>query len=65
MARQVRIESTGAFHHVMARGNHLEPIFHSEDASDQELFLKTLDALASRREEVKTVGSLYETTPMP
>ena len=49
MARQVRIEFPGAFYHVMARGNHLEPIFRSEDAtSDQELFLKTLDEACMR-----------------
>ncbi len=52
MARQVRIEFPGAFYHVMARGNHLEPIFRSEDASfsDQELFLKTLDEACQRYE---------------
>ena len=42
MARQVRIEFPGAFYHVMARGNRLDPIFVSPKGEDQELFLKTL-----------------------
>jgi REP element-mobilizing transposase RayT len=42
MPRQVRIEFPGAFYHVMARGNHLDPIFLSPKGQDQELFLKTL-----------------------
>ena len=42
MPRQVRIEFPGAFYHVMARGNHLDPIFISAKGEDQELFLKTL-----------------------
>ena len=50
MARQVRIEFPGAFYHVMARGNHLEPIFRSKNGSDQELFLKTLDEACERYE---------------
>lgn len=50
MVRQVRIEFPGAFYHVMARGNHLEPIFRSKNGSDQELFLKTLDEACERYE---------------
>ena len=42
MPRQVRIEYSGAFYHVMARGNRLDPIFLSPKGEDQELFLKTL-----------------------
>ena len=42
MPRQVRIEFPGAFYHVMARGNRLDPIFLSPKGEDQELFLKTL-----------------------
>lgn len=48
MARQVRIEFPGAFYHVMARGNRLEPIFISPAGQDQELFLKTLGEACER-----------------
>ena len=37
MPRQVRIEFPGAFYHVMARGNRLDPIFVSSKGKDQEL----------------------------
>jgi putative transposase len=48
MARQVRIEFPGAFYHVMARGNRLDPIFVSPDGADEELFLKTLGEACER-----------------
>jgi len=48
MARQVRIEFPGAFYHVMARGNRLNPIFVSPDGADEELFLKTLGEACER-----------------
>jgi len=35
---------------VIASANQLEPVFHSKDASDQELFLKTLDEACQRYE---------------
>ncbi|MBA3239978.1 MAG: transposase, partial [Acidobacteria bacterium] len=48
MARQVRIEFPGAFYHVMARGNRLNPIFVSPDGADEELFLTTLGEACER-----------------
>lgn len=40
MPRSLRIEFTGAFYHVMARGNRRETIFHDDD--DRRFFLATL-----------------------
>lgn len=40
MARSIRIEFSGAFYHVMARGNRREAIFKDDD--DRRFFLKTL-----------------------
>ena len=40
MARSLRIESAGAFYHVMARGNLRQTIFHDEE--DHLFFLRTL-----------------------
>jgi putative transposase len=40
MARSIRIQSAGAYYHVMARGNRREDIFHDED--DRRFFLHTL-----------------------
>jgi len=40
MARSIRIQSVGAFYHVMARGNRREDIFHDDD--DRRFFLHTL-----------------------
>ena len=48
MPRQVRIEFPGAFYHVMARDNRLQPIFASPKGADQELFLKTLGETCER-----------------
>lgn len=40
MARSIRIQSPGAYYHVMARGNRREDIFHDDD--DRRFFLHTL-----------------------
>jgi putative transposase len=40
MARSIRIQSAGAYYHVMARGNRGEDIFHDDD--DRRFFLHTL-----------------------
>jgi len=40
MARSIRIQSAGAYYHVMARGNRREDIFHDDD--DRHFFLHTL-----------------------
>lgn len=40
MARSIRIQSAGAYYHVMARGNRREAIFHDDD--DRRFFLHTL-----------------------
>src|SRR5689334_3042269 len=40
MARKPRLQYPGAVYHVMSRGNHRQPIVHSDD--DRQLFLKTL-----------------------
>ena len=40
MARSIRIQSAGAFYHIMARGNRREDIFHDDD--DRRFFLHTL-----------------------
>ena len=40
MARSIRIQSAGAYYHVMARGNRRETIFHDDD--DRRFFLHTL-----------------------
>ena len=40
MARSIRIQSAGAYYHVMARGNRREDIFHDDD--DRRFFLHTL-----------------------
>lgn len=40
MARSIRIQSAGAYYHVMARGNRREDIFHDDD--DRRIFLHTL-----------------------
>ncbi len=40
MARSIRIQSAGAYYHVMARGNRREDIFHDDD--DRRFFLNTL-----------------------
>ena len=40
MARGIRIQSAGAYYHVMARGNRREDIFHDDD--DRRFFLHTL-----------------------
>ncbi len=40
MARQLRIQYSGAIYHIMARGDHGNPIF--SDDRDREVFLKTL-----------------------
>jgi putative transposase len=40
MARPLRIEFAGAFHHVMARGNARQDIF--RDVADRETFLAVL-----------------------
>lgn len=46
MARQPRIEFKGATYHIMCRGNHQELVY--RDDGDCELFLKTLEEVASR-----------------
>ena len=40
MPRSIRIQSAGAYYHVMARGNRREEIFHDDD--DRRFFLHTL-----------------------
>jgi putative transposase len=40
MPRSIRIQSAGAYYHVMARGNRREAIFHDDD--DRRFFLHTL-----------------------
>lgn len=40
MPRSIRIQSAGAYYHVMARGNRREEIFHDDD--DRCFFLHTL-----------------------
>ena len=40
MARSVRIEYPGAYHHVMARGNMRQAIYHDDE--DRRFFLETL-----------------------
>lgn len=40
MPRSIRIQSAGAYYHVMARGNRREDIFHDDD--DRRFFLHTL-----------------------
>jgi REP element-mobilizing transposase RayT len=40
MARSIRIQSAGAYYHVMARGNRRETLFHDDD--DRRFFLHTL-----------------------
>ena len=40
MARSIRIQTAGAYYHVMARGNRREDIFHDDD--DRRFFLHTL-----------------------
>ena len=40
MARSIRIQSAGAYYHVMARGNRREAIFHDDD--DRRFFLHTV-----------------------
>ncbi len=40
MARPLRVQYSGAVYHVMARGNHGQPIF--KDAKDRERFMETL-----------------------
>ena len=40
MARSIRIQSAGAYYHVLARGNRREAIFHDDD--DRRFFLHTL-----------------------
>jgi REP element-mobilizing transposase RayT len=40
MARSIRIQSAGAYYHVMARGNRREDIFHDDE--DRRFFLHTL-----------------------
>ncbi|MFK5922291.1 MAG: transposase [Verrucomicrobiota bacterium] len=42
MARQIRVEFKGAFYHVMARGNHKNPIFSAPNGADEKLFINTL-----------------------
>ena len=46
MARSVRIEYSGGFYHVMARGNRRGPIFLDDD--DRRFFLKTLSEACGR-----------------
>ena len=46
MARQPRIQFSGAFYHVMARGDRREDIF--LDANDREDFLATLGRACTR-----------------
>lgn len=41
MARRLRVEFPGAFYHVMARGNHRQPIFH--DDLDRQHYLNRLE----------------------
>ena len=45
MPRSIRIEFSGAFYHVMARGNRLEAIYCDDD--DRRYFLKTLGEACS------------------
>ena len=40
MASKLRVQYPGAIYHVMNRGDHREPIFHS--TKDRELFVETL-----------------------
>ena len=46
MARAVRVEFSGAFYHVMARGNRRERIF--RDEADRLLFYRTLGEACER-----------------
>ena len=46
MARPLRIEYPGAVYHVMARGNHGQPIF--TDDPDRKRFLETLEEACQR-----------------
>lgn len=46
MARSIRLEYSGAFYHVMARGNRRESIYGDED--DRRFFLKTLGEACGR-----------------
>jgi len=46
MARSIRVEYSGAFYHVMARGNRCEVIFMDED--DRRFFLHTLTQACER-----------------
>ncbi len=46
MARSIRIQSAGAYYHVMARGNRREAIFHDDD--DRSFFLHTLAQACER-----------------
>src|SRR3989338_8964214 len=46
MARPLRIESAGAFYHVMSRGNERKAVFREE--ADYELFLETLKDASER-----------------
>ncbi len=48
MARPLRIEFPGAFHHVMARGNARQPIFRS--TADRETFLACIRRVSERFE---------------
>ncbi len=50
MARPPRIEFPGAFYHVMARGNHRQPLFH--DAVDPAVYLGRLDHYRERYEVI-------------
>ena len=46
MPRKARVEFEGACYHVMCRGNHLAPIFMSDE--DREIFLETLGEVCER-----------------
>ena len=55
MARSLRLEFSGAYYHVMARGNRREPMF--RDELDRTFFLRTMRAeLGSVRSCVRSWG---------
>jgi len=56
MLRQLRIDTTGALHHIIARGIDRRKIF--EDDPDRYDFLKNLDLILEQTETACCVGSL-------
>ena len=58
MARSIRMEYSGAFYHVMARGNRREAILFDDD--DRCAFLKTLGEACAMRRLRPPCGALCE-----